>query len=196
MIDKEKTADNNSSPEESFDHSEISNPSENSQEKEAVEEVDAAAPVESDLERLTRELAESKDKHLRLYSEFENFRRRTAKERLELIGSANADLISALLPVVDDLERAQKAAEGDPALDSLQEGTNLIYQKLTKELFQKGLKPMDNLVGKGFDAEVHEAISKIPAPKKSLKNCIVDVVEKGYYLNDKVIRYAKVVIGT
>ena len=150
---------------------------------------------ETEVEKLTRELNEVKDKHLRLYSEFENFRRRTAKERLELIGSANAELMTALLPVLDDFERAREAS--DRANSSAEfEGMNLIYQKLLKELKSKGLKPMEDLEGKSFDAEIHEAISQTPAPKKKLKNRIVHVVEKGYYLNDKVIRYAKVVIGT
>ena len=150
---------------------------------------------ESELEKVTAELSEVKDKHLRLYSEFENYRRRTAKERLELIGSANADLMLSLLPVLDDFERAMEAAENSDADGELQ-GINLIYQKLTKELKSKGLKPMEDLEGESFDAEVHEAISQTPAPKKKLKNRIVHVVEKGYYLNDKVLRYAKVVIGT
>jgi len=150
---------------------------------------------QSETEKLTDELNESKDKHLRLYSEFENFRRRTAKEKLELISSASADLMTALLPVLDDFERAREAAEKSES-DVEREGMNLIYQKLLKELKNKGLKPMEGLEGKSFNAEVHEAISQIPAPKKKLKNRIVHVVEKGYYLNDKVIRYAKVVIGT
>ena len=150
---------------------------------------------ESEVEKLTRELNEVKDKHLRLYSEFENYRRRTAKERLELIGSANADLMVALLPVLDDFERAREASEKANSSTEF-EGMNLIYQKLLKELKNKGLKPMEDLEGKSFDAEIHEAISQTPAPKKKLKNRIVHVVEKGYYLNDKVIRYAKVVIGT
>lgn len=151
--------------------------------------------TESEVEKLTRELNEVKDKHLRLYSEFENYRRRTAKERLDLIGSANADLMTALLPVLDDFERAREASEKANSSTEF-EGMNLIYQKLLKELKNKGLKPMEGLEGKSFDAEVHEAISQTPAPKKKLKNRIVHVVEKGYYLNDKVIRYAKVVIGT
>ena len=149
----------------------------------------------SEMDKLTQELHEAKDKHLRLYSEFENYRRRTAKERLELIGSANADLMTALLPILDDFERAKEASEATGSKTD-QEGINLIYQKLVKELKGKGLKPMEDLEGKNFDAEIHEAISQIPAPKKKLKNRIVAVVEKGYYLNDKVIRYAKVVIGT
>jgi molecular chaperone GrpE len=103
--------------------------------------------------------------------------------------------MTALLPVLDDFERAREAAEKSES-DVEREGMNLIYQKLLKELKNKGLKPMEDLEGKSFDAEVHEAISQIPAPKKKLKNRIVHVVEKGYYLNDKVIRYAKVVIGT
>jgi len=149
----------------------------------------------SEVDKLTDEVSNAKDKHLRLYSEFENYRRRTSKERLELIGSASADLITALLPVLDDFERAREAAEKSEAKVE-QDGLNLIYQKLLKELTNKGLKPMADLEGKSFDAEIHEAISQTPAPKKKLKNRIVHVVEKGYYLNDKVIRYAKVVIGT
>ena len=150
---------------------------------------------QSEIEKITQELNELKDKHLRLYSEFENFRRRTARERLDLISSANADLVTSVLPVLDDFERAIEAADkADSNIE--QEGANLIYHKLLKELNNNGLKPMEDLEGTNFDAEIHEAISQIPAPKKKLKNRIVHVVEKGYYLNDKVIRYAKVVIGT
>ena len=150
---------------------------------------------QSEIEKITQEHNELKDKHLRLYSEFENFRRRTAKERLELISSANADLVASVLPVLDDFERAIEAADkADSNVE--QEGVNLIYQKLLKELNKKGLKPMDDLEGTTFDAEIHEAISQVPAPKKKLKDRIIHVVEKGYYLNEKVIRYAKVVIGT
>jgi molecular chaperone GrpE len=153
------------------------------------------AESESEIEKLTRDLSEVQEKHLRLYSEFENYRRRTAKERLEMISSANANLIESLLPVLDDFERAMEAGENsESGTEHL--GINLIYQKLLKELQNKGLKPMEGLVGQPFDAEVHEAISQTPAPKKKLKNRIVHVVEKGYYLNDKVLRYAKVVIGT
>lgn len=150
---------------------------------------------ESEVEKLTREIEGMRDKQLRLYSEFENFRRRTAKERLDLIGTANADLITALLPVLDDFERAMEASEKSDS-GSEHEGINLIYQKMLKELKNKGLKPMEGLEGERFDAEVHEAISQVPAPNKKLKDRIVHVVEKGYYLNDKVLRYAKVVIGT
>ncbi|MGI9542216.1 MAG: nucleotide exchange factor GrpE [Cyclobacteriaceae bacterium] len=163
----------------------LSEDEEEGTEEEEIDEVD----------KLQVELSEAKDKYLRLYSEFENFRRRTAKERLDLIKTANQDLMVALLPVLDDLERAMNAA-GDQEAKALVEGMELIQQKFSKILNQKGLKLMPDGVGKDFDAELHEAISQIPAPKKKLKNKIVDVVEKGYLLEDKVIRYAKVVIGT
>ncbi|CAN5447935.1 nucleotide exchange factor GrpE [soil metagenome] len=153
---------------------------------------------DQEVKKLQSDLNESKDKYLRLYSEFENFRRRTAKERLELIKNANEDLIVVILPVIDDFDRAQKAFEDkkDKADNKANiEGFHLIQHKLNKILEQKGLKPMNDLIGKDFDSEVHEAITKIPAPEEKLKGKVVDVVEKGYYLNDKVIRFAKVVIG-
>src|SRR5690606_8335708 len=149
-------------------------------------EVDEATALKAELE-------ESKDKYLRLYSEFENFRRRNAKERLDLIKTANEELVIALLPVLDDFERATKAMGED--VKAVKEGVELIYNKLNKSLEQKGLKPMGDLIGKEFDADLHEAITHTPAPKESLKGKIVDVIENGYYLNDKVIRYAKVIIG-
>jgi len=165
--------------------------------KTALSEEDVTAEEEeiSETDKLQMEVTEAKDKYLRLYSEFENFRRRTAKERLDLIKTANEDLMTALLPILDDFERAMDAA-GDQEAKVLIEGMGLIQQKFSNILNQKGLKLMPDGVGKEFDAEFQEAISKIPAPKKKLKNKIVDVVEKGYLLEDKVIRYAKVVIGT
>lgn len=143
---------------------------------------------------LKAEVEEAKDKYLRLYSEFENFRRRTAKERLELVKTANEDLVVSLLPVLDDFGRATKST-GQEDLETVKEGVQLIFNKFSKALEQKGLKGMGDLKGKDFDAELHEAITQIPAPEESLKGKIVDVIENGYYLNDKVIRYAKVVIG-
>lgn len=160
-----------------------------------TEEYQTETEEPSETDKLMQELNEVKDKHLRLYSEFENYRRRTAKERLNLINSANADLMLALLPILDDFERAREAAENSESNTDL-EGMNLIYQKLMTELKNKGLKPMEDPEGKSFDAEIHEAISQAPAPQKKLKNRIVHVIEKGYYLNDKVLRHAKVVIGT
>lgn len=159
----------------------------NEVETEEIEEV-------SEIEKVTAELAESKDKYLRLYSEFENYRRRTAKEKLELISTATESLMSDLIPVLDDFERAA-ASNKDADAKTIQEGFDLIYNKFNNILTQKGLKLMKAGQGSDFDADVHEAITQIPAPKKKLKGKIVDVVEKGYYLGEKVIRFAKVVIG-
>lgn len=145
-------------------------------------------------DKLKAEAQELKDKYLRLYSEFENYRRRTAKERLDLIKTASEDVIVELISVVDDFERALKVQESDPK--DLKEGNLLIYNKLFRVLENKGLKPMGDLVGTNFDAETQEAITMIPAPSKDLKGKVIDVVEKGYTLGDKVVRYAKVVIGS
>jgi molecular chaperone GrpE len=157
---------------------------------------DEEDPGQAEIERLKTELSEAKDKYLRLYSEFENFRRRSAKERLELVSSANQDLVQDLLPVLDDFERAQESFSEKTDIASLKEGMDLIAHKFNKVLEQKGVKEMEGKEGIEFDPEVHEAITKIPAPKEELKGKVVDVIEKGYYLNDKVIRFAKVVIGS
>ncbi|MEM6360414.1 MAG: nucleotide exchange factor GrpE [Bacteroidota bacterium] len=155
------------------------------------------ADTKSELEVLQDELSESKDKYLRLYSEFENFRRRTAKEKLEMVQTANEGLISDLLSVIDDFERAEKSfKDNDSDIKALKEGLDLISGKFKKILEQKGLKTMEHKQGSDFDPEFHEAITQIPAPKKKLKGKIVDVIEKGYLLKDKVVRYAKVVIGS
>lgn len=159
------------------------------------EAAEADTPEEDEVATLKAAVEESKDKYLRLYSEFENFRRRNAKERLELIKTANEDLVTDLLPVLDDFERAIKAMGDQEESKAVREGVELIQNKLIKALEQKGLKPMGDLQGKAFDADIHEAITQIPAPEESLKGKIVDVIEHGYYLNEKVIRYAKVVIG-
>ena len=146
-------------------------------------------------EKLTIELAEAKDKYLRLYSEFENFRRRNAKERLELVKTASSDLMEQLLPVIDDFERAQNANKSQEDVEAIKEGFDLIHNKLFKTLENKGLKVMETAKGTEFDAELHEAITQFPTEEKELKGKIIDTVEKGYYLGEKVIRFAKVVIG-
>ncbi len=168
-------------------------------EESANENVEAATkneePEISEVDKLTADLAESKDKYLRLYSEFDNYRRRTAKEKLDLMQTAGERIISELLPVLDDFERAGKSADGkDDA--SVLEGLNLISQKLEKTLQSQGLKEMETPVGTDFDPDFHEVITQIPAPKKKLKGKIVDTIEKGYYLGEKVIRFAKVVTGS
>jgi molecular chaperone GrpE len=143
--------------------------------------------------KLQAELASSKDKYIRLYSEFENFRRRTAKEKLEMIQSANEQLLKSLVPVADDFERAEKSFKDKNDKDS--EGFFLIQNKFRKVLEQYGVKPMEIQKGADFNPDVQEAITQIPAADESLKGKVVDVVEKGYLLNEKVIRYAKVVVG-
>ena len=141
------------------------------------------------------ELAAAKDKYLRLFAEFENFRRRTAKEKSALIKTASEGLITDLLPVVDDFERSLQIFKDNEAVQPMYEGVRLVYGKLSKTLVQKGLQPMEVEVGSDFDSEYHEAVAQTPAPEESLKGKIVDVVDKGYFLGDKVLRYAKVIIG-
>lgn len=161
--------------------------SEETTEVPAKEEIDP-------LKKLQDELAEAKDKYVRLYAEFDNFRRRSAKEKLEMIQSANEQLLKALLPVADDFERAEKSYKD--RTDKEAEGFVLIQNKFKKTLDQYSVKPMDTTVGSAFDADLHEAITQVPAPDEKLKGKIIDTVEKGYLLNDKVIRFAKVVVGS
>ncbi|HEX6891603.1 MAG TPA: nucleotide exchange factor GrpE [Chryseolinea sp.] len=148
----------------------------------------------AELQKLQAEIAEQKDKFIRLYSEFENFRRRTAKEKLEMIQSANEQLIKTLLPVADDFDRAEKSFKAKDDKDL--EGFLLIYNKFKKTLDQAGVKVMELKPGSPFDADLHEAITQIPVQDETLKGRVVDVVENGYLLNDKVIRHAKVVVGS
>ena len=147
-------------------------------------------PELTETEKLQNELGELKDKYLRLYSDFDNFRKRTAKEKLEMIHSASEKVIIDILPVLDDMERATaNAVEGE-----IPEGIQLIFTKLGNTLTSKGLKPMD-AKGQVFNADIHEAITQFPAPNEEDKGKVFDVVEKGYFLNDKVIRFAKVVVA-
>lgn len=148
----------------------------------------------SETDTLKNEVAELKDKYLRLYSEFDNFRKRTSKEKIDLTKTANEEVLKAILPTLDDFERAIKALGDDEAVKAAKEGVEIIYNKLSKTLEAKGLKVMST-IGTAFDPELHEAITQIPAPSEELKGKIIDEVEKGYYLNDKVIRFAKVVTG-
>ncbi len=145
------------------------------------------------LKKLQDELAEAKDKFVRMYAEFENHRRRTAKEKLEMIQSANEQLIKTLLPVADDFERAEKSFKDKNDKES--EGFFLIQNKFKKILEQNGVTAMDFSKQNDFNPDLHEAITQIPVPDEKLKGKVVDVVEKGYLLNDKVIRFAKVIVG-
>lgn len=161
---------------------------------EQKQESEPALDVEDEaLAKLKEELEGAKDKYIRLYSEFDNFRKRTAKEKLELIQSANEQLIKTVLPVADDFERAESAFPDKNSPDLA--GVFLIYSKFKKALELYGVKVMEAGKGSDFNPDLHEAISQIAAPTPELKGKIIDVVEKGYLLNDKVIRYAKVVVG-
>lgn len=158
-------------------------------------DTDDTAGQDDTVQKLEDELSAAKDKYLRLYAEFENYRKRTSRERLELVKTANEELIHDLLPVVDDLERSLQVFENKEEVAPMYEGIKLISHKFDKVLTQKGLKPMEVGPGSDFDSDYHEAVAQTPAPKESLKGKIVDVVEKGYFLGEKVLRYAKVVIG-
>ena len=172
---------------------------ENEAVKNEVPEIDenSVQPEEeqiSDEDKLKAEASEWQNKYLRLYAEFDNFKRRTSKERLELLQIAGKDVIVDLLPVLDDFERAQKSMETASDIEAVKEGVKLVHHKLKNLLTSKGLKEM-NAIGAEFDADVHEGITNIPAPSEDLKGKVLDELEKGYYLNDKVIRFAKVIIG-
>ena len=146
------------------------------------------------LQELKEQYDQLNDKYLRLYSDFENFRKRTAKERVDLIMNGGQDVFKLLLPIVDDFERARTNMETAKDVPSVKEGIELIYHKLVKELDNKGLKAMESK-GHVFDSEFHEAITQVPAPTEDMKGKVIDEVEKGYFLNEKVIRFAKVVVG-
>jgi len=148
-----------------------------------------------EVEEWKQKYEEVNDKYLRLYSDFDNYRKRTLKEKLDLLKNATEELIVELLPVLDDFERALQAFEQHHVGNEAVKGAELIYNKLNKTLEQKGLKPMDSM-GKEFDTDFHEAITNVPAPTPDLKGKVVDVIQKGYLLNDKIIRFAKVIVGS
>jgi len=148
----------------------------------------------SEVEKLRQEVQDLKDKYLRQAAEFDNFRRRTAKEKLEQIQTAGKDVIVSLLDVLDDCDRAEKTLETQEDNPAIREGVQLVFAKLRNTLTAKGLKPMQ-AIGTEFNPEFHEAITEIPAPTPDLQGKVVDEVTKGYYLNDKIIRFAKVVVG-
>ena len=149
---------------------------------------------ESELEKVKAELEETKDKYLRKVAEFDNFRRRSAKERIELVQTAGKDVIQDLLDVLDDCDRAQKQLEASNDIGAVREGVLLVFNKLRNTLQSKGVKAMETK-GTEFNPDLHEAVTEIPAPSDEWKGKVVDEVMKGYYLNDKIIRHAKVVVG-
>lgn len=154
-------------------------------------------PVDDKLqaEQLQSDLDAANDKYLRLYAEFDNYKRRVSKERLELMQSAGKEVIANLLPVIDDLERALKAFETITEVTQAKEGISLVTQKLKTILGNQGLKEMES-IGNPFDADLQEAITNVPAPNEELKGKVIDEIEKGYFLHDKVLRHAKVVVGS
>ena len=157
--------------------------------QEVAEEVVVEEPTPEELIQV------EKDKFLRLFAEFENYKKRTTRERIELFKTAGQEVMTSLLPVVDDFERALSHIEDDKEAEELRKGVLLIYNKFYNTLEQKGLSRVETKAGDVFDAEIHEAITQIPAPSEDLKGKVIDCVEKGYKLGDKIIRYPKVVIG-
>ncbi|MUU78096.1 nucleotide exchange factor GrpE [Winogradskyella endarachnes] len=169
-------------------------------EDQAAATVEAEAEVEiketkSPEEQLQDQLVAEKDKFMRLFAEFENYKKRTTKERIELFKTASQDVMISMLPVLDDFERALMHIEEDKEAEELRKGVLLIYNKLINTLEQKGLSKIEVSKGDTFSADDHEAITQIPAPSDDLKGKIIDIVERGYKLGDKVIRFPKVVIG-
>lgn len=188
--DKQKdiSAEENSIP--------VNKESKKKKKKEVQKEGTQAEPeiVEKKEPSAEEKLAELQDKYLRLSAEYDNYRKRTLKERIDLLKSGNEDLLSKALPVMDDFERAMQLIDDAKDIKAVKEGLHLIYGKFGSFLSSEGVKEIDAL-HKTFDTDIHEAITKIPAPSKKLKGKVVDVVQKGYMLNDKIIRFSKVVIG-
>lgn len=152
------------------------------------------AAMEEEFKQMEARVAEVSDKYIRLAAEFDNYRRRTAKERLELVSTASEDVIKGFLPILDDCERALQVLKQSDSSQAAIEGTELIYTKIMTFLKGKGLAVIDSL-GKELDTDFHEAVAQFPVQEEDKKNKIIDVVQQGYMLNDKVIRYAKVVVG-
>ena len=150
--------------------------------------------VETEAEKFEVALTEQKDKYLRLLAEFENYKRRTSKERIDLIQSAGKDILISLLDVLDDVDRAEKQIQNSDDIETQKEGIQLVFNKIRSTLYAKGVKPMES-IQQVFDVEKHEAITEIPAPTKDLVGKVIDEVQKGYLLNEKIIRFAKVVVG-
>ena len=163
--------------------------------EESEQEIKVDSPNQASEESIIKEInIDFKDKYVRLYSEFENYRKRTAKEKIEIITNASENLLKEIIPILDDFERAMDNNKKVEEISNVKEGFELIHNKIYKTLTNQGLKPMNSL-GKSFDPDIHEAITKIPATKDKMKGKVMDVIEKGYILNDKVIRFAKVVVG-
>jgi molecular chaperone GrpE len=194
-IFKKKTMSNENTAENPAEmpETEVNNPMTDELKMAAAAEASEQMPLEEDpIEKLQNEISEMRDAQLRHFAEFENYKRRTMKERIDMIKSAGADTLVSLLPILDDFDRALKAAANENS--PLKDGVLLIHNKMISTLEQRGLKAM-NAIDTVFDADLHEAITNIPVEDESKKGLVIDEVEKGYLLNEKVIRYAKVVVG-
>jgi molecular chaperone GrpE len=168
---------------------------ENLSENEPKTDENTAANPEINIEEVyQKQINELQDKYMRLMAEFDNYRKRTLKERMELLKTAGEDILVNILPIVDDFERGLQAMERTEDVEALKQGVSLIYNKFRDFLNQRGVKEID-AVNQDFNVDLHEAITKIPAPEENLKGKVIDVVSKGYVMNEKVIRFAKVVIG-
>ncbi|MBR2886978.1 MAG: nucleotide exchange factor GrpE [Bacteroidales bacterium] len=166
----------------------------NSQDKTAANDTDTTAQDTDKGDDLQKKYDELNDRYLRLMAEFDNYRKRTLKEKMDLTKYAEEDVIKGILPVVDNMERAIKSLETATDVNAVKEGIDLIYKKFMEFLEKRGIKEIEAL-NKELDTDLHEAVTKFAAPSEDLKGKIIDVIEKGYYLHDKVIRYAKVVVG-
>jgi molecular chaperone GrpE len=166
----------------------------NSAKKESKPKKTTVKGLQAEIDELNIQISEAKDKYLRLFAEFDNFKKRNIRERMDLLKNASQDAFSALLPVIDDFDRAKNSADDDSSEEVFSEGVLLVYNKLNNILKSKGLKKMES-TGEIFNPELHEAITKIPAPNEEMKGKVIDTVESGFYLNDKIIRHAKVVVG-
>lgn len=181
--------------------SESNDPKLNSSEQTAENQAETSTENEAenatadDAVQWEEKVAQAEDRYMRLFAEFDNYKKRAAKEKLDLIQSAGKDLLERLIPVIDDLERAMKNIRSTDDVESVKEGVELIHKKLFHQLGEFGLKAMDSAIGQPLDTDFHEAITTTPAPDKSQVGKIIDEIEKGYMLKDRVLRFAKVVVG-
>lgn len=176
------------------DENEINDQQEQGNVQQETQESTDANEKDAEITELKDKIAELNDKYTRLYSEFDNFRKRTAKEKKEIMDAGGEDVFKSMLPVIDDFERAIKSNAEATDLKAINDGVHLIYNKFKSTLNQKGLTEMKS-IGETFDPDIHEAITNVPAPSDDMKGKVVDELEKGYSLNGKIIRFAKVVIG-
>lgn len=176
------------------DKEELKKDIKSSEETTNTEEIQEEEEQKDPIEELGKQVAEMNDKYLRLSAEFDNYRKRTLKEKMELTKTAGERILIKLLPIVDNFERALQSIDSTDDKKAIKEGIELIYSNFTEFIGQNGIKEIE-AINKDFDTDIHEAITKIPAPSKAMKGKIVDCVEKGYYLNEKVIRFSKVVVG-